>query len=108
MVSGPATALATVQPLLDVMARNAPVVGTKPGRRAEGQTGQPAALRSTHRRRRRSPRLRRGARPGRRRHLGSPPARRRSLLHARGPRRAYLRVLAGGAERGLAVGVVSG
>jgi 3-hydroxyisobutyrate dehydrogenase/putative dehydrogenase len=34
MVSGSETALATVQPLLDVMARNAPVVGTEPG---EGQ-----------------------------------------------------------------------
>ena len=31
MVSGSETALATVQPLLDVMARNAPVVGTEPG-----------------------------------------------------------------------------
>lgn len=34
MVSGSETALAAVQPLLDVMARNAPVVGTEPG---EGQ-----------------------------------------------------------------------
>ena len=34
MVSGSETALATVQPLLNVMARNAPVVGTEPG---EGQ-----------------------------------------------------------------------
>ena len=34
MVSGSETALATVQPLLDVMARSAPVVGTEPG---EGQ-----------------------------------------------------------------------
>jgi 3-hydroxyisobutyrate dehydrogenase len=31
MVSGSETALATVQPLLDVMARNAPVVGSRPG-----------------------------------------------------------------------------
>ncbi len=31
MVSGSEAALATVQPLLDVMARNAPVVGTEPG-----------------------------------------------------------------------------
>ena len=31
MVSGSETALATVQPLLNVMARNAPVVGTEPG-----------------------------------------------------------------------------
>jgi 3-hydroxyisobutyrate dehydrogenase/putative dehydrogenase len=31
MVSGSATALAAVQPLLDVMARNAPVVGAQPG-----------------------------------------------------------------------------
>jgi 3-hydroxyisobutyrate dehydrogenase len=31
MVSGSETALATVQPLLDVMARNAPVVGNQPG-----------------------------------------------------------------------------
>ena len=31
MVSGSDTALATVQPLLNVMARNAPVVGTEPG-----------------------------------------------------------------------------
>jgi 3-hydroxyisobutyrate dehydrogenase len=31
MVSGSRAALATVQPLLDVMARNAPVVGTHPG-----------------------------------------------------------------------------
>ena len=34
MVSGSEVALAIVQPLLDVMARNAPVVGTEPG---EGQ-----------------------------------------------------------------------
>lgn len=34
MVSGSGAALATVQPLLDVMARNAPVVGNEPG---EGQ-----------------------------------------------------------------------
>src|SRR6478672_6164609 len=31
MVSGSETALASVQPLLDVMARNAPVVGKEPG-----------------------------------------------------------------------------
>ena len=31
MVSGSQTALGAVQPLLDVMARNAPVVGTEPG-----------------------------------------------------------------------------
>ena len=44
MVSGSEAALATVQPLLDVMARNAPVVGPNPAR-AEGQTRQSAAVR---------------------------------------------------------------
>src|ERR1700752_163256 len=37
MVSGSESALATVQPMLDVMARNAPVVGTAPG---EGKKGK--------------------------------------------------------------------
>ena len=62
MVSGSDTALATVQPLLDVMARNAPVVGAHPG---DGQKVKLVnqLLCGAHRRCRGSPCLCRGVRP---------------------------------------------
>ena len=86
MVSGSETALAAVQPLLDVMARDAPVVGTEPG---EGQKVKLVnqLLCGAHRGRRGSPCVRRSSRTGRRRHLGSAPARRCRIVHARRPGR---------------------
>ena len=66
MVSGSETALATVQPLAGRDGPQCPRRRYRTRGRAEGQTRQSAAVRGAYRGRGGSPRLRRGARPGRR------------------------------------------
>ena len=88
MVSGPAHAIARVQPLLGVLARSAPVVGPDPGDGQRMKLVDQAAVRRAHRGCRRGARIRRVTRPGSGTVLAGAARGRRSIVHVRRPRGA--------------------